>query len=70
MTVADPKFETVLSGDKSISLDLPISSMVSLEDNDFCINMKSESLKNYDYTLAVNALVVFATKGFSRREGS
>jgi hypothetical protein len=63
MTVANPKFETVLSGDKSISLDLPISSMVSLEDNDFCINMKSESLKNYDYTLAVNALVVFATKG-------
>jgi hypothetical protein len=37
--------------------------MVSLEDNDFCINMKSESLKNYGYTLAVNALVVFATKG-------
>ena len=63
MTVADPVFETIISGDKSIKLDSPISSMVSLEDNDFCIKIKSESLKNYDYTLAVNALVVFATKG-------
>ena len=63
MTVADPQFETVVSGDSSISLDSPISSMVSLEDNDFCINMKSVSLKSYDYTLAVHALVVFATKG-------
>jgi hypothetical protein len=63
MTVADPVFETIISGDKSIKLDSPISSMMSLEENDFCIEMKSESLKNYDYTLAVNALVVFATKG-------
>ena len=61
--MADPVFETIISGDKSIKLDSPISSMMSLEENDFCIEMKSESLKNYDYTLAVNALVVFATKG-------
>ena len=67
MTVADPVFETIISGDKSIKLDSPISSMMSLEENDFCIKMKSESLKNYDYTLAVNALVVFATKVFVER---
>jgi hypothetical protein len=61
LTVAYIEFKTVAFIEQSLLSLLPISSLFTMHDKDFQINLPKEIWKVNDYSLAVYGLVMFAS---------